>query len=426
MEKPVLNGHLMIKVLKGANLKAAWRQVKANGGVCGVDGISVEEFPAVLRRKWPKMRKGLMEGNYVPLPVKRVEIPKKSGGTRLLGIPAVKDRLIQQAISQVLTPIFDPGFSESSFGFRPGRSAHQAVYQMQQYVNAGYRYVVDLDLEKFFDSINHDILMASVARRVRDKTLLKLIGRFLRAGVQHKGTIHATRQGAPQGGPLSPLLGNILLDKLDKALESWGLRFCRYADDIRIFVKSGSEAQRVMKRAVCFIERRLKLKVNGKKSRVTDAGGNAFLGFTMKGGKIRWTEDSFSRFVHNLKKLTGRSNGMSLQNRINRINTYVRGWMNYYGISQYYRPIHDFDGWLRRRIRMCQWKQWRYVRTRVRNLRALGVPLKMSIDVGISSKSFWHLSRTYATNFGMSNEWFNSQGLVSVKTLWCRAQGYIK
>ncbi len=414
----------MSQIVEQANMRAAWRQVKANGGSHGVDGVSVEEFPEFIQKKWPKTKKGLLEGNYIPRPVRRVEIPKKSGGERQLGIPTIKDRLIQQAISQILTPIFDPGFSESSFGFRPKRSAHQAVYQMQHFVTNGYRWVIDLDLEKFFDNINHDILMSLVAKKVRDKTLLKLIGRYLRAGVMVDKTVLPSRIGAPQGGPLSPLLGNILLDKLDKELESRNLPFCRYADDIRIFVRTKYEALQVMKWVSTYIEKKLKLKVNLSKSKVTHSNDCAFLGFTMKGKKIRWTEESFAQFIYTIKKLTGRSNGISIEKRVHRLNTYIRGWMNYYGISQYYRPVQDIDGWLRRRLRCCMWKQWRYVRTRVSNLMKLGVPQKMAIDTGRSSKSFWKLSKTFGTNFGMGIEWFNSLGLVNIKKLWCIAQGY--
>jgi len=414
----------MEKVLAKENLKSAWKKVKSNKGAPGVDGVSIEAYPEFHRKKWPKAHKGLTEGNYIPSPVKRVEIPKKSGGKRKLGIPTVKDRLIQQAISQVLTEIFDPTFSESSFGFRPGRSAHDAIYQMQKHVHMGYQWVVDIDLEKFFDNVNHDILMSRVGLQLRDKTLLRLIGKYLRAGVQVNKTILPTQIGTPQGGPLSPILSNILLDVLDKELEKQNLRFCRYADDLRIFVQTEGEALTVMRNVSDFISGKLKLKVNREKSKVTRANGSSFLGFTLKNGKIRWTEDSFRDFKFNLKKLTGRSNGISLPVRITQLNQYLRGWLNYFGISQYYRPIHDLDGWLRRRIRMCLWKQWRYTRTKVKNLLRLGLSESMAVKAGISSKSFWHLSRTYATNFGMSNKWFDEQGLVSIKALWCKAQGY--
>lgn len=414
----------MEKVLAKENLKSAWKQVKSNKGAPGIDGVSIDAYPEYHRKKWPKARKGLIEGNYIPSPVKGVEIPKKSGGKRKLGIPTVKDRLIQQAISQVLTEIFDSEFSESSFGFRPGRSAHDAIYQMQKHVNMGYQWIVDIDLEKFFDNVNHDILMSRVGRRVRDKTLMQLIGRYLRSGVQVGKTITPTRIGTPQGGPLSPILSNILLDILDKELEKQGLRFCRYADDLRIFVRSQGEALQVMDNITEYLSDKLKLKVNRDKSKITKANDSSFLGFTLKNGKIRWTEDSFRDFKYNLKKLTGRSNGISLPRRIIQLNQYIRGWMNFFGISQYYRPIQDIDGWLRRRIRMCLWKQWRRTKTKVKNLLRMGLSESMAVKAGMSSKSFWHLSRTYATNFGMSNKWFDEQGLLSIKALWCKAQGY--
>lgn len=420
-----MNTHVMEKVLAKDNLKAAWKQVKSNKGAPGIDGVGVEAYPEIGRKKWPKALKGLRGGNYIPSPVKRVEIPKKTGGKRILGIPTVQDRLIQQAISQALTPFFDPEFSESSFGYRPGRSAHDAIYQMQKYVNMGYSWVVDIDLTKFFDNVNHDILMHNVAKKVRDKTLLRLIGRYLRSGVLIGKTILPTEIGTPQGGPLSPILSNILLDVMDKELEKRNLKFCRYADDMRIFVRSEGDAIRVMREVSDFLGQKLKLKVNRDKSKITRANNCSFLGFTLKNGKIRWTESSFRDFRYNLKKLTGRSNGVSLHRRVIELNQYIRGWMNYFGISQYYRAVQDIDGWLRRRIRMCLWKQWRYTKTKVKNLLRLGLSESMAVKAGMSSKSFWHLSRTYATNLGMSNNWFEKQGLVSIKALWCKSQGYV-
>ncbi len=419
-----MNNHIMNKMLAKQNLKLAWKKVKSNKGAPGVDGVSIESYPAHAQNRWAKLLKGLSEGKYIPSPVRRVEIPKKSGGKRMLGIPKVQDRLIQQAISQTLTPIFDPGFSESSFGFREGRSAHDAVYQMQEYVQRGCSWVVDIDLEKFFDNVNHDILMHRISVKVKDKILLKLIGRYLRSGVIVNKTLVKTGMGTPQGGPLSPLLSNIMLDILDKELEKQNHIFCRYADDLRIFCKSKAEAVRVMEGVVGFITGKLKLKVNSDKSKVTRITESSFLGFSIQKGKVRWTEKSFRDFKYNLKKLTGRTNGVSLQKRVSRLNLYIRGWMNYYGISEYYRPIHNLDGWLRRRIRMCLWKQWRYTRTKVRNLLRFGVNESMAVKAGISSKSFWHLSRTYATNFGMSNKWFEKQGLVNIKAQWCKVQGY--
>lgn len=419
-----MNSHVMEKVLAKDNLKLAWKRVKDNKGAPGIDGISIEEYPTVHVKRWPKAAKGLRENHYIPKPVRRVEIPKKSGGKRILGIPTIQDRLIQQAISQALTPIFDPEFSESSFGFRPGRSAHDAIFQMQKYVNEGYNWIVDIDLEKFFDNVNHDILMHYVAKKVRDKILLKLIGRYLRAGTKVGEVIIPTGKGTPQGGPLSPLLSNILLDVLDKELEIQNLLFCRYADDLRIFVKSETQATIVMKEISDYITQKLKLKVNGRKSKISRANDISFLGFTLKRGKVRWTDSSFKDFKYSLRKLTGRSNGVSFAKRITKLNLYITGWMNYYGISEYYRPIQDIDGWLRRRLRMCLWKQWRYTRTKVSNLLRMGLSESMAVKVGISSKSFWHISRTYATNLGMNIKWFNDQGLVSIKSRWCISQGY--
>jgi RNA-directed DNA polymerase len=362
--------------------------------------------------------------------------------------PIVVDRVIQQAIGQVLTPIFDPEFSESSFGFRPGRSAHGAVRQVQRTIGEGYRFAVDLDLEKFFDRVNHDVLMARVARKVRDKGLLGLIGRYLRAGVLVGDIIQATELGTPQGGPLSPLLANILLDDLDKELERRGYRFARYADDLLILVKSPRTGERVKASVTRYLTRELKLAVNEQKSRVVKTNDCEFLGFTFRGTKLRWSDQAFADFKHNVRKLTGRSWGVSMAYRLDRLARYVRGWMtnrqesrfahpkvpagrgtrtsrvNYFGISDYYRPIPEIDSWIRRRIRMCYWKQWRWVRTKVRNLLALGTSKRQAILTAISSKSYWHLSKTLATQTGMTNDWLKSQGLISVRALWMRAHGY--
>ncbi len=338
-----------------------------------------------------------------------------------LGIPSVVDRVIQQAIGQVLTPIFDPEFSESSFGFRPGRSAHGAVRQVQRHIGAGYRIAVDLDLEKFFDRVRHDVLMARVGRRVQDKHLLALIGRYLRAGVLVGDIIQATELGTPQGSPLSPLLANILLDDLDKELERRGQRFARYADDLR---KSQRAGERVKTSVTRFLTGKLKLAVNEQKSRVVKTNDCEFLGFTFRGTKPRWSDRAFADFKHHVRQLSGRSWGVSMDYRLDRLARYVRRWMNYFGISDYYRPIPAIDAWLRRRIRMCYWKQWRWVRTKVRNLLALGTSKRQAILTALSSKSYWHLSKTLATQTGMKNDWLTRQGLISVRTLWMRAHGY--
>lgn len=392
--KPALNESLMERIVSSTNMQRAWKQVKSNRGSPGVDGRTVEEFPKYVQNRWERTKRALLEGYYVPSPVLRVEIPKKSGGKRMLGIPTVLDRVIQQAISQVLSPLFDPEFSEYSYGFRPGRSAHEAVKQVQEYIREGYNYAVEVDLEKFFDTVNHDLLMHFVGRKVRDKRVLRLIGRYLRAGVKDQENHYMpTRVGTPQGGPLSPLLSNILLDQVDKELESREQRFARYADDVRILVKDVESGERILAELAEFLNTRLKLKVNREKSKVERGTDCVFLGFTFKGKKIRWSQEAYNGFRHELKSLTRRSWGVSMEYRLNRLNKYVRGWMNYYGISQYYRGVQDIDSWVRRRIRMCYWKSWRKTGTNVKNLKKLGIPERFAVMAGASGKSYWHLSK---------------------------------
>ena len=422
--QPALHEKLMEPVLAPDNLRRAWKRVKANRGAPGVDGMRIEDFPEFARGHWPGIRQALHDGSYRPQAVRRVMIPKPSGGERPLGIPTVVDRVIQQAIAQVLTPIFDPGFSESSFGFRPGRSAHAALRQVQGYVKAGYRIAVDLDLAKFFDNVDHDILMTRVARKVGDKRVLSLIGRYLRAGVLVGDSIQPSELGTPQGGPLSPLLANILLDDLDRELERRGLHFARYADDLIILVKSPRAGRRVKASVTAYLARRLKLPVNQSKSKVAPIEECVFLGFTFRQGKLRWSEQAFEDFQHRVRELTGRSWGVSMRHRLDKLAQYLRGWMGYFGISQYYRPIPEMDEWLRRRVRMCYWKQWRLPRTKVRHLLALGVALRSAIATALSHKSYWHLSRCKVTQVGMTTEWLRRQGLLSVRELWMKAQGY--
>lgn len=410
--------NLLERILSRENMQKAWKRVKANRGAAGVDEMSITDFPAYARTHWESIRASVLAGTYNPLPVKRVEIPKPTGGTRPLGIPCVIDRLIQQATAQVLTPIFDPGFSDHSYGFRPGQSAHDAVRKVRGYIRQDRRIAVDMDLAKFFDSVSHDVLMHRVSRKVHDKRVLRLIGKYLRAGVVVNGRLEKTGRGVPQGGPLSPILANILLDDLDKELERRGHRFARYADDFIILVKSRPAGQRVMKSVQRFLERKLKLAVNQDKSRVVRTDQATFLGFTFKGNKIRWSGKAFSEFKRRVKRLTGRSWFVSMDYRLKKLALYVRGWMNYYGISEYYRPIPIVDHWLRRRIRMCYWKQWRYVRTRVRNLLKLGTHPGVAIPMCLSRKGPWRCARTLATQTGMTNRWLKDQGLVAVKELW--------
>jgi len=418
IETPDPHVNLLERILSRENMLKAWKRVKANKGAPGADGVTVEAFPDYLREHWPRIREALFAGAYHPSPVRRVEIPKPTGGFRPLGIPIVLDRLIQQAIAQVLHPIFDPEFSESSFGFRPGRSAHDAVYQVRESIRQRRRIAVDMDVSKFFDTVNHDVLMHRVSRKVHDKRVLQLIGKYLRAGVVVNGRLHKTPQGVPQGGPLSPLLANIVLDDLDKELEMRGHSFVRYADDFIILVNSTSAGDRVMRSVQKFLERQLKLQVNEKKSHVRETDQTDFLGFTFRKTRICWSDASFREFKRRIRRLTGRSWSVSMDYRLRKLAVYVRGWMNYYGISEVYDPIPAIDPWLRRRIRLCYWKRWRYRRTKIRELLRLGVPQSVAVPVCMSNKGLWRMSRSLATTSGLTNIYLKELGLVSVKELW--------
>jgi RNA-directed DNA polymerase len=417
---PALSEDLLERVLASENLRKAWHQVKANHGAPGVDGMTIEDFPAFAREHWASIRQTIRDETYQPSPVRRTEIPKRHGqGKRLLGIPTVVDRIIQQAIAQVLGPLFDPDFSASSFGFRPGRSAHQAVKQIQGYIKAGYRVAVDMDLAKFFDRVNHDALMARVARKVQDKAVLRLMGKYLRAGVLVGEDLQPTATGVPQGSPLSPLLSNIMLDDLDKELERRGHRFARYCDDFLIVVKSQRAGERVKASLTRFLRHHLKLEINESKSTVGPTKECGFLGFTFQGTRIYWSQEAFQDFRHRLRELTGRSWGVSMAYRTSKLNEYIRGWIQYFGLSQYYRPLPELDAWLRRRLRMCVWKQWRSVRTKVRELLKLGTAKQTAILTALSRKGPWHLARTLATQTGMTNQWLSETlGLVSIRALW--------
>jgi RNA-directed DNA polymerase len=405
-------------VVKRDNILRAWKQVKANKGASGVDGITITDFPAYAHENWKGIKTSLLDGTYKPQPVLRVEIPKDNGGIRNLGIPVVMDRVIQQAIAQVLTPVFEPHFSEFSFGFRPNRSAHQAVKEVLKDIQRGYSYVVDIDLEKFFDTVDHDVLMNRVSLRVRDKGILHLIGRYLRTGVVVNGSLNQTSKGVPQGGPLSPILSNILLDDLDKELEKRGHRFARYADDLIILVKSKRAGERVMASISRFLEKILKVKVNKDKSRVVKSEKCSFLGFTFTRKRLTVSEKSITRFKSELRRLTGRSWGISMDFRYWNIRTYTQGWMNYFGNAMKYNDAVEFDHWLRRRVRMCYWKQWRRAKKRIGELIKLGAPRYHAILTGLSRKGYWHLSKTLSTNCGLGNEFLLKQGLTSIRTLW--------
>jgi RNA-directed DNA polymerase len=410
-------GMLMEQILSRENLRKALKRVEKNKRSHGVDGMPVESLRAYLMTHWASIRASIEDGSYVPAPVRRVEIPKPAGGVRLLGIPTALDRFIQQAISQVLTPLFDPTFSEFSYGFRPGRRGHDAVRKARSYIEEGYRWVVDIDLEKFFDRVNHDRLMGILAKRVQDKTLLKLIRRYLESGVMIGGVKVANEQGVPQGGPLSPLLANIVLDELDKELERRGHRFVRYADDCNIYVKSRRAGERVMTSITRFIENKLRLKVNMEKSAVDRPWKRKFLGFSFTWEpkpRIRVARESLKRAKQKLKELTSRSKPIPMQKRIEEINQFVVGWCNYFALADTPTPFRQLDEWLRRRLRMCLWKQWKTPRTRIRKLISLGVPKGKAFEWGNTRKKYWRIASSPILHQTLGSAWWQSQGLKSM------------
>jgi len=396
-------------------MQRAWQQVRRNKGSAGVDGMTIEAAAPWLREHWQSVKADVLSGRYVPQPVRRVDIPKPDGSKRMLGVPTVLDRLLQQAIAQVLQPVFDPTFSESSYGFRPGRSAHQAVKAAKGYIADGRDWVVDMDLSKFFDRVNHDILMSRLARKVQDKRVLKLIRGWLESGMMCSGVVTSRQEGTPQGGPLSPLLANILLDELDKRLERAGHRFCRYADDCNVYVRSRRAGERVMRWMRRFLEEELKLKVNEAKSAVARPEDRKFLGFTFYRGKrkvkVQAAKASWHRFKQRVRQLTARRQGISLESMIGKLNRYLQGWIGYYRISETPQEMRQADAWIRRRLRCFLLRQWKRPKTRAAKLHQLGGRDTWQI---ISSKGLWRLSRTKATNSGLKNAFFREKGLVSL------------
>jgi RNA-directed DNA polymerase len=413
-ENPAITEPLMEEVCERENCKRALKRVKANKGSPGVDGMTVQELTGYLQQHWPAIREQLLSGTYKPQPVKRVEIPKPDGGVRKLGIPTVLDRFIQQAVMQVLQGRWDRTFSEHSYGFRPGRSAHQAVEAAQQYIAAGYRWVVDLDLEKFFDRVGHDKLMARIAARVSDKRLLKLIRAFLRAGVMEGGLVSPVDEGTPQGGPLSPLLSNIVLDEFDRELERRGHRFARYADDSNIYVRSRRAGERVMKSLTRFIRTKLKLQVNQSKSAVAEPWERKFLGFSFTRfgpPKRRIAPKAVTRFKERVRELTSRTRGISIERMAKELALYLRGWIGYFGKCQTPSVLQSLEEWTRRRLRSAIWKQWQRGKVRFAELRKRGVDTRLAAPTAGSAHGPWRLANSLALCLALPNAHFDSLGI---------------
>jgi RNA-directed DNA polymerase len=417
IESRAAGGPSMEAIVERNNLRKALAQVKRNKGAAGIDGMTFEDLAPYLKEHWPSIRAQLLDGTYKPQPVRRVEIPKASGGKRLLGIPTVLDRFVQQAVMQVLQADWDRTFSEHSFGFRPRRSAHQAVARAQGYIASGHAVVVDFDLEKFFDRVNHDILMGLVAKRVSDKRILKLIRDFLTAGVLANGLVSPTEEGTPQGGPLSPLLSNLMLDVLDKELEKRGHRFVRYADDCNIYVRSQRAGERVMESIEQFLAKRLKLRVNKAKSAVAKPSARKFLGFSFTGEKQprrRIAPQAIDRCKARVRELTRRTGGRSLSQVAKELSCYLIGWRGYFGFCETPSVLREFDQWIRRRLRAIVWKQWKRGRTRYTKLRRRGVGRDLAARTAGSPHGPWRLSHSPALDIALPNAFFATLGVATL------------
>jgi group II intron reverse transcriptase/maturase len=409
---------LLNQILSRENMLLALKRVEQNKGSHGVDMMPVQNLRQHIVENWLSIKEEILNGTYEPMPVRRVEIPKPGGGIRLLGIPTVTDRLIQQAIAQVLSKVYDPTFSENSYGFRPNRSAHDAVRKAKDYIKEGNDWVVDMDLEKFFDKVNHDRLMCTLAKRIHDKPLLKLIRKYLQSGVMINGVVVGTTKGTPQGGPLSPLLSNIVLDELDKELERRGHKFVRYADDCNIYVKSKRAALRTMANVKRFIEGKLRLKVNEKKSAVDRPWKRKFLGFSFTSHnepKVRIAEQSIKRMKKKVREITSRKMPYTMEYRIQKLNQYLIGWCGYFALADTKSIFRVLDGWIRRRLRMCQWKNWKKPKTRIRNLIRLGVPKWKAYEWGNTRKGYWRISNSPILHKTLGISYWKSQGLKSLE-----------
>ncbi len=409
---------LMEAVVERENMFRALRRVESNKGSPGADGVSVEAFRGNLRENWPRIKEELLEGRYQPQPVRKVEIPKPGGkGMRQLGIPTVMDRLIQQALNQVMQPIFDPGFSESSYGFRAGRSTHEAVLKAREYAAAGRRWVIDMDLEKFFDRVNHDVLMARLARKIEDKRILTIIRRYLQAGLMIGGVVSPRTEGTPQGGPLSPLLSNILLDDLDKELEKRGHAFCRYADDCNLYVRSERAGQRVLASITRFLTSKLKLKVNSEKSAVARPWVRKFLGYSMtfhKQPRLKVAPAVVDRIRTKLKDTFRAGRGRSIRTVIEELKPILRGWVNYFRLAEVKGIFEELDGWIRRKLRCILWRQWKRSHTRAKNLMRYGLGEERAWKSATNGRGPWWNSGASHMNQCFPKRFFDQLGLVSL------------
>lgn len=411
--------HMMEEVLDKGNLIEALNKVMENKGAAGIDGMTVDKLPAYLKENWKRIRKELLGGEYAPKAVRRVEIPKATGGMRQLGIPCAIDRFIQTALQQVFQKHWDGTFSQHSYGFRPGKSQHQAIQQAQEYVSSGLRWVVDLDLEKFFDRVNHDVLMSRIAKRVKDKRVLKLVRAYLNAGMMEDGLVKPTEEGVPQGGPLSPILSNLLLDDLDKELEKRGLRFVRFADDCNTYVASKRAGERVMESITKFLNKRLRLKVNEAKSAVGRPWARKFLGFTFtnqKHPRRRIAPAALKRVKDKIRKLTCRKRGHSLEQVIEELTSYLRGWIGYFGFCQTPSVLQVLEQWIRRKLRCLVWKRWKRGTTRFQRLRDFGLTITQAAEgAGSGAHGPWRMSKTPSLNSALSKAYFQSLGLPTLK-----------
>ena len=421
-DRNVYTSNLLKEIIHKDNMNEAFKRVKKNKGSHGIDGLTTDELQSYLEENGRKLQQSLLDGTYEPLPVRRVEIPKDNGKKRLLGIPTVVDRVVQQAIAQVLSPIFEKTFSDNSFGFRPSRSAHGALKRCQKYMNEGYKWLVDIDLASYFDTVNHDKLIGLLYKEIKDIRVISLIRKYLNAGVMINGVVTSTELGVPQGGNLSPLLSNIMLNELDKELTKRGLRFVRYADDCNIYVKSRRAAERVMKSITKFIECDLKLKVNTDKSKVDRPWRCKFLGYTFyyskDGIKMRVHEKSIKKLKDKLKNLTGRSKIGNIKITYEKIKQLIVGWVNYFKLADMKGIMSKIDEWLRRRIRMCYWKQWKKISAKFNNLKKLGIPKGKAWEFANTRKGYWRTAKSPILHRSITNTKLEKAGLVSLLNIY--------